>query len=50
MRFFYKDNPNKEFEVIDIDENGHLINLKKQKIDFPTGFLDVSLNELLEVM
>lgn len=50
VRFFYKDNPNKEFEVIDIDENGHLINLKKQKIDFPTGFLDVSLNELSEVM
>lgn len=50
VRFFYKDDPNKEFEMIDINENGHLVNFKKEKINFPTGFLDVSLNELLEIM
>ena len=50
MRFFYKDDPNKEFEIIDINENGHLVNFKKEKINFPTGFLDVSLGELLEIM
>lgn len=50
VRFFYKDDPNKEFEMIDINENGHLVNFKKEKINFPTGFLDVSLDELLEIM
>lgn len=50
VRFFYKDDPNKEFEIIDINENGHLVNFKNEKINFPTGFLDVSLGELLEIM
>ncbi|WP_314350261.1 AAA family ATPase [Campylobacter showae] len=50
VRFFYKDDPNKEFEIIDINKNGHLVNFKKEKINFPTGFLDVSLSELLEIM
>lgn len=50
VRFFYKDDLNKNFEVININKNGHLINLQKEKINFPSGFLDVSLNELLEIM
>ena len=50
VRFFYKDDLSKNFEIIDIDKNGHLINLNKEKVNFPTGFLDVSLNELLEIM
>ncbi|WP_233702745.1 hypothetical protein [Helicobacter felis] len=50
MRFFYKDQPNKNFEVIDIGAGGRLVNPNKESISFPTGFLDVGLDELLEIM
>ncbi|BDQ28763.1 AAA family ATPase [Helicobacter ailurogastricus] len=50
VRFFYKDQPNKSFEVIDIGAGGRLVDPNKEPINFPTGFLDVGLDELLEIM
>ncbi len=50
VRFFYKDQSNKNFEVIDISAGGRLVNPNKEPISFPTGFLDVGLDELLEIM
>jgi len=33
-----------------INKSGHFINKNKENIDFPSGFFDSTLNELLEIM
>ncbi|CCF81549.1 conserved hypothetical protein [Helicobacter bizzozeronii CCUG 35545] len=50
VRFFYKDQQHREFKLIDIDANGSPIDSSGKSIRFPTGFLDVSVQELLEMM
>ncbi len=47
---YYKNDIQNDFEKILIDRNGHFINEKSDFIEFPSGFFDSTLKELLEIM
>ncbi len=43
----YKKSLRKPFEQLSLDSNGHYINQNGERIGFPTGFFDGTLNELI---
>lgn len=43
LAIYYKENSREEFEKVEIDENGRYVN------DFPEGFFDASLGDLMEI-
>ena len=47
---YYKPSIIEEFSTIRINNNGHYVDENKQEIDFPEGFFDSTLSELLEIM
>ncbi|BCX78771.1 AAA family ATPase [Campylobacter sp. 19-13652] len=47
---YYKDNAFDKFKSIKINKNGKFIDINKNIINFPNGFLDTNLPELLEMM
>ncbi|CAA6810999.1 MAG: Unknown protein [uncultured Sulfurovum sp.] len=47
---YYKSSIQKNFGKISINKNGHFIDDKMNEIDFPSGFFDSTLSELLEIM
>lgn len=47
---YYKPSIREDFITININENGHYQNENNQRIDFPEGFFDSTLSELLEIM
>jgi len=47
---FYKKSIRDKFEVININQNGHFVNEESNEINFPTGFFDSTLDELMEIM
>jgi len=49
-RIFYKDNTMDKFTRIDINKNGKFIDKDGEICEFPTGFMDVDLDEMLEIM
>jgi len=47
---YYKSSIRENFIEININNNGHYIDENQQEIDFPEGFFDSTLSELLEIM
>ena len=47
---YYKPSIREKFTTIKINNNGHYIDIDNQEIDFPEGFFDSTLSELLEIM
>jgi len=47
---YYKESIQSDFQKISINKNGHFINEEMVEIDFPSGFFDSTLQELLEMM
>ena len=46
----YKPSAKDKFLSLMINQSGHFINKSEKNIDFPSGFFDSTLNELLEIM
>jgi predicted ATPase len=46
---YYKESSQEPFEKIAIDKSGHFINEDNEIINFPTGFFDSTLEELLKI-
>jgi predicted ATPase len=46
---YYKKDIQGRFDKIDINKNGHFVNGSGQIVDFPKGFFDSTLAELLEI-
>lgn len=46
----YKPSAKDKFLSLMINQSGHFINKSEENIDFPSGFFDSTLNELLEIM
>jgi predicted ATPase len=49
VKIFYKSTSTEPFIKISLNSSGHYINEEKEKISFPTGFFDSTLQELLEL-
>lgn len=49
VHIYYKASIRDHFSAIDIDDTGHFMNRKNQRISFPTGFFDTSLENLMEI-
>ncbi|MEZ9206508.1 AAA family ATPase [Vibrio splendidus] len=45
----YKENVESSFVTLNLDSNGHYIDKNGVKINFPRGFFDSTLNELIEI-
>ena len=49
VTIYYKKSIKENFINININEKGHFINENREKIQFPSGFFDSTLDELLEI-
>lgn len=49
VKLFYKSSHQEPFLKIYLDQNGHYVDESSSKVNFPSGFFDSTLKELLEI-
>lgn len=49
VHIYYKASIRDNFSAIDIDDTGHFVDKENQRVPFPTGFFDTSLENLMEI-
>lgn len=47
---YYKQTIKEKFQQININKNAHFVDIDNRQIEFPSGFFDSTLSELLEIM